>query len=394
MGLRRIIVLGSTGSIGRQTLDVISHLNTLHERGAGSHTYDIVGLAAGTQADLLAQQCAAHHVTHAAIVDAHATLDVPTLFQGENAAEQLVREVDADVIVAAIVGVAGLGATLAAVELGLDVALANKETLVAAGALVVPLARQTGAKLMPIDSEHAAIWQCLQGEGSLCPPCQAPDSVARIILTASGGPFRGRTDADVYNATPDEALNHPTWNMGPKISIDSATLMNKALEVIEAHWLFSLSASRIDVVIHPQSIVHSLVEFVDGSIVAQLGNPDMRLPIQSALTFPDRLASQTTRLDFATMSRLDFTPASADTHRALALAERAINDDGSMGTVMNAANESAVHAFLKGRIAFGQILEHVERAVDSLGTHPIHSLDDVMQIDAEARSHVESARVN
>ena len=393
MGPRRIIVLGSTGSIGRQTLEVISHLNALYEQGACAHAYDIVGLAAGTQVDLLAQQCATHRVTHAAISDTGATLDVPTLFRGENAAEQLVREVDADIIVAAIVGVAGLGATLAAVELGRDVALANKEALVAAGALVVPLAKQTGAKILPIDSEHAAIWQCLQSNGNLCPPCQMPDSVSRIILTASGGPFRGRSDAEVFNATPDEALNHPTWNMGPKISIDSATLMNKALEVIEAHWLFSLPANRIDVVIHPQSIVHSLVEFVDGSIVAQLGNPDMRLPIQSALTFPDRLASQTAPLDFATMNRLEFTPASRHTHRALGLAERAINDDGSMGTIINAANESAVDAFLNGRIAFGHILEHVERAADSLGTHSIHSLSDVIQIDAEARSFVESALV-
>jgi 1-deoxy-D-xylulose-5-phosphate reductoisomerase len=405
MGSRRIVVLGSTGSIGRQTLDVIDHLNALHEQGLCPCAYEIVGLAAATNANLLAQQCQAHNVTHTALADEHATLDAPSLdqrhvFRGKDAAEQLVRETEADLVVAAIVGIAGLGATLAAVERGTDVALANKETLVAAGSLVVPLATQTGARLLPIDSEHAAVWQCLLGQNAtgstigdntLCPPCRVSVIVARVILTASGGPFRDQSDADTYNATPDEALNHPTWNMGRKISIDSATLMNKALEVIEAHWLFALPASRIDVVIHPQSIVHSLVEFVDGSVVAQLGNPDMRLPIQTALTFPRRLTSQTSPLDFAAMSNLTFTPADGQSHRALALAQLAIDTGGSMGTVINAANESAVHAFLEKRIAFGQILEHIERTADRLGSHPIHTLDDVMQADAEARACVDSA---
>ena len=391
-GRCRIIVLGSTGSIGRQTLAVIDHLNALHEQGRFATRYEVVGLACGSGAEALSRQAETHRVTRVAVADERAALNAGTVFRGPGAAERLVRETEADLVVSAIVGSAGLPATLAAVELGRDVALANKESLVAAGCLVVPAARLSGSRLLPIDSEHAAIWQCLQtaADAPLCPPCD-PGPIARVVLTASGGPFRGRSAEQVYDATPEQALDHPTWSMGPKVTIDSATLMNKALEVIEAHWLFSLPGERIDVLIHPQSIVHAMVEFADGSVVAQLAVPDMRAPIQAALTFPRRIESAAAALDLASLGSLEFEPATTETHAALRLAHHAIKAQGSAGATINAANEAAVLAFLDRRIPFGRIIELTELAVERLGVQPIASLGDALEADARARSFVAAA---
>ena len=309
---RRLLLLGSTGSIGTQTLDVVSHLNALHARGEWPTRFEVVGLAAGSNGTLLAEQAAAFGVSETALAhpgDGALPSALAGARTGVDGAERLVREVEADVVLAAMVGSAGLPATLAAVELGRDVALANKETLVAAGSLVVPAAERSGSRLLPVDSEHAALWQCLQsGQESshVCPPMRADRGVRRLILTASGGPFRTWEKARIERATPAEALNHPTWRMGPKVTIDSASLTNKALEVIEAHWLFGVPGERIDVLVHPQSTVHSFVEFEDGNVIAQLGPPDMRMPIQYAITFPLRPLGRSASLDFTAMSRLDF----------------------------------------------------------------------------------------
>jgi 1-deoxy-D-xylulose-5-phosphate reductoisomerase len=362
-----------------------------------------VGLAARKNAQLLYQQAQSLKVRNLAISD-ETSGDAPPgckVHRGAASAERLVRETPCDIVLAAMVGSAGLPATLAAVELGLDVALANKETLVAAGSLVVPAAKESGSRLLPVDSEHCGIWQCLQGSDGqpkkgedervaspLCPPCEVPESVARVILTASGGPFRTRTKEEIYHATPDQALNHPTWNMGPKVTIDSASLTNKSLEIIEAHWLFGLPASRIGVLIHPQSVVHALVEFGDGSVVAQLGPPDMRSPIQYALTFPSRPAGISKRLDLAALSRLDFFPPDSERFPALDLAYQVIERGGTAGTILNAANEAAVEAFLAGRIPFGRITELSAAALAAVGVSPVRSLADVLQADSEARRFV------
>jgi 1-deoxy-D-xylulose-5-phosphate reductoisomerase len=301
-----------------------------------------------------------------------------------------------------MVGAAGLPATLAAVELGRDIALANKETLVAAGALVVPAARRSGSMLLPVDSEHCGVWQCLvgspgrvtqeRGEGGapVCPPCDVGESVSRVILTASGGAFRDRTHAEVYNATVDEALKHPTWSMGPKVTIDCASLTNKALELIEAHWLFGLPGEKLEAVIHPESIIHAMVEFADGSVIAQLAIPDMRLPIQYALTFPGRPEGVTRRINFATMRKLEFAPVDLDRFPAVATAYEVMKRGGTAGAVFNAANERAVEAFLAGRIAFGRIPEVAAEALRAVGVSDARSLEDVLAADAEARRFVEA----
>jgi 1-deoxy-D-xylulose-5-phosphate reductoisomerase len=393
---RRVIVLGSTGSIGTQTLDVISHLNTLADRGEWSMRYRVVGLAAGRNGAQLAEQ--ARDVPDAALAmsrhDASARIDGRPIRSGPDAAEQLVREVECDLVLAAIVGSAGLPATLAAVELGRDVALANKETLVAAGALVVPAAAASGSRLLAVDSEHSALWQALQGStddpAPLCPPCGLPARVSRLILTASGGAFRTRSKADVYNATPAEALNHPTWSMGPKVTIDSATLTNKALEVLEAHWLFGARPEQIGVLIHPQSIVHSLVEYVDGSVLAQLGVSDMRAPIQYALTFPHRPAGAFKRLDLAAIARLDFSEPDLERFPSLGLAWDVMRLGGTAGAIFNAANEAAVEAFIDPSfsIPFGRIPELTAAALRSVGVSPLRDLRDVADADRQARDFV------
>lgn len=391
---RRVIVLGSAGSIGTQTLDAIDHLNRLHAAGRFPHRCEVVGLATGTNAETMLAQAARYGVREAAVADAScdaASLGVGVRV-GPDAAERLVREVACDLVVGAIVGVAGLPAVLAALERGTDVALANKETLVAAGSLVVPLAAARGARILPVDSEHAGVWQCLQScaEPDYAPPMPAPADVAKVILTASGGAFRGRSLDDVKDATPEEALAHPTWDMGAKVTVDCATLVNKALELIEAHWLFGLGADRLDAVIHPTSTVHALVEMGDGSVVAQLGAPDMRTPIVRALAFPHRCPEPLARLDLLALGSLEFRPIEGPWRTAIDLGLRAIRAGGDAGAVFNAANEAAVRAFLDRRIPFGRILEVVASVCSTHEASPVRAVDDVLDADRAARSRAEA----
>lgn len=380
---RRLIVLGSTGSIGVNTLDVVSHLK------GTEHELSVVGLAAGRNTQLLIEQTRAFDVKHIAIADSslvdqlQSALPGVTIFAGENAALELVQAVEAQELVAAVVGSAGLPATMCAAKRGMTIGLANKETLVAAGSLVTPAIRQYSAKLIPVDSEHSAIFQCLDG--------QQKQSIKRIVLTASGGPFRKATKEQIQNATVKEALNHPTWNMGPKITIDSASMMNKALEIIEAHWLFDLPSDKIDVIIHPQSIVHSFVEFADHSILAQLGPPDMRTPIQYALTYPQRIEGCSRYMDWTQLSGLTFEPPDHDRFGALKLAYEVIDAGGTAGAIFNAANEAAVDAFLKEKIRFGQITELVAEALSAIPVTPVDSLDTAMEADRQARDYVNTA---
>ena len=393
---RRVIVLGSTGSIGRQALEVVEHLAQSARARGEAPPIKIVALAAGAGATALFEQAQRTGVRDLALASPPPNAPTPPpgadLRTGPAAAERIVREVDADIVLAAIVGAEGLRPTLAAIDLGRDVALANKETLVAAGALVTRRAHETGARILPVDSEHSAAWQCLPSD--LCPPCALGPEVSRLVLTASGGPFRTRTREQAAGATPEEALDHPTWSMGPKVTIDSATLMNKALEVIEAHWLFGLPSERIGVVIHPGSIAHALVEYADGSTIAQLGAPDMRTPIQHALTWPRRLAGLAQRADLATLGALRFEPADESRFPALRLGRRVIDTGGAAGSVVNAANEAAVQAFLERRIPFGQIVDLAEAALDELvGDTPrpaLTSLDEALEADAAARGYVQS----
>ncbi|MGH7244875.1 MAG: 1-deoxy-D-xylulose-5-phosphate reductoisomerase [Phycisphaerales bacterium] len=390
----RLLILGSTGSIGTQTLEVVTHLNALHAQGKFPNSFEVVGLAAGKGAALLTDQANRFNVKHLALSDANG--DTPKGARtGPDAAERLVREVDCDVVLAAIVGSAGLPATLAAVELGRDVALANKETLVAAGSLVVPAAHKSGAKLLPVDSEHAAVWQCLQSgpdaaHGPIFPALKhAPTSVKKVTLTASGGPFRTWEKSRVQRATKAEALKHPTWTMGEKVTVDSASLMNKALEIIEAHWLFALPAEKIDAVVHPQSIAHALVEFDDASVIAQLAHPDMRGPIQQALAFPTRVPSLVTPLDLAEISTaLQFEPPDLGKFPLLDLAYTVIRAEGTSGAIFNAANEEAVLAFLRGEILFGRIGELVIEAMETIAPTTMNTLQDSLAADHRARTHV------
>jgi len=380
---RRLVILGSTGSIGAATLDVVRHLGA-----SGGRSIEVVGLAAGRRSETLREQADAFGVTAVAIADAReiGPLDgLDAVHAGPDAALELVRSTvrQGDLVVAAMVGAAGIPATLAAIERGADIALANKETLVAAGSLVLPAMRRAGSRLLPVDSEHSAILQCLLSG-------RWGDEVARCVLTASGGPFRTWPASAMADATVDQALAHPTWRMGPKVTIDSATMMNKALEVIEAHWLFDLEVERIDVLVHPQSIVHGMVEFVDGSTIAQLGRPDMRVPIQLALTWPARVEGSTPAVDLASIGSLEFEPADHDRFPALDLARRAIREGGSAAAVMNAANEIAVEAFIAHRVRFGAIVDLVADAMDSIAPRPVADLAELERVDAAAREHVRS----
>ncbi|MEM9418440.1 MAG: 1-deoxy-D-xylulose-5-phosphate reductoisomerase [Planctomycetota bacterium] len=377
---RRVVVLGSTGSIGVNTLAVIEHLTR-----TGHCPFEVVGLAAARSANQLNEQAKRFNCAAMAIAAANPGhgLEASHVFAGPDAAEQLVEHTQPDLVVSAIVGAAGLPATVAAIKQGCTVALANKETLVAAGDWVMPLAREYSAELLPIDSEHSAIFQALG---------QTTDTtgVRRVVLTASGGPFREWSAVKMREATPEQALNHPTWDMGPKITIDSATMMNKALEIIEAHHLFNLPAEKIEAVIHPQSVVHSFVEFADHSVLAQLGPPDMRTPIQVALTHPERLPGCSDQLDWNKLRQLDFQPPDGERFPALALAYQCIRAGGTAGAVLNAANEVAVQAFLEQRIRFGRIVELVGEALTAIPTMPITSLADVVQADRQARDFVSS----
>jgi len=389
MPTRRVILLGSTGSIGTQTLEVIDHLNREHDAGRWATRFEVVALAAGRNASVLFDQAERLGVRELALRDPvnGVTAQYQNVRTGDDAAEALVREVEADLVVAAMVGFAGLGGTLAAVQRGSDVALANKETLVAAGALIVPEALRSGARLLPIDSEHSAIWQCM-GEES--PPFDAPERVARVVLTASGGPFHGRAPEEVYDAEPAAALDHPNWNMGDKVTIDSATLTNKAFELIEAHWLFGFGPERLGAVIHPQSVVHSFVEFADGSVLAQLGEPDMRAPIQYALTHPGRAPASARRMEIESLGSLGFEPIDSERRGPIDLAFEAMRRGGTLGAVFNGANEAAVRAFLERRIPFGRIVGLVREAFEAIGRSEMRSLDDACAGDAEGRAFVEA----
>lgn len=393
---RRLLILGSTGSIGVQTLDVVRHLNAAHARGEFPFRFEVAGLAAGRNADALIAQAMTHGVRRLALAEApRGVPDAPpgiTIDTGADAAERLVRETPCDMVVGAMVGAAGLPATLAAVELGIDVALANKETLVAAGELVVAAATRSGARLLPVDSEHSGVWQCLAGASQLAPPFRAGPEIIRVILTASGGALRRLTREQMDAATPEQALAHPTWSMGAKVTIDSASLTNKALELIEAHWLFGLEADRLGVLIHPQSVIHALVEYADGSTIAQLGAPDMRTPIQVAVAHPHRVPGLIAHASLAQIARLDFEPPDPGRYPALAGGYRVIREGGTCGAIFNAANEAAVEAFLARRIPFGRIARLSAGAIDELGAAPIRALGDVLEADREARRYV-SARL-
>ena len=332
---------------------------------------------------MLVTQARAHGVRRIALADAEAaSLAAAAWPEGEvlAGAEGLVRlvvESDADLVLNALVGAAGLGPTVAALGEGIDLALANKESLVVGGELVTQLAEATGAQIIPVDSEHSALHQLIAGESA--------GSVERLVLTASGGPFRGRTRDELQDVTIDEALTHPTWAMGGKITIDSATLMNKGLELIEAHHFFGTPYDRIDVVVHPQSIVHSLINLCDGATLAHLGYPDMRVPIAYALHYPDRVGVPVRTLDLAAVGSLTFEPVDTEAFACLRLAREAAVSGGTAPCVLNAANEVAVHAFLAGRLRFSEIPDVIEAALDRIGSGPIHSFDSLYEADREAR---------
>lgn len=379
---RRIIVLGSTGSIGTSTLAVVRHLNqAASEPSRRGPRFRVVGLAAGNNRALLDEQ---RRAWPGAAIAATAAGDSGLDFAGPDSARHLIDAIaePGDLVVAAMVGAAGLPATLAAIERGCDIALANKETLVAAGSVVMPAVARRGVALLPVDSEHSALAQALRSGRS-------PEEVARIVITASGGPFRTWSRERMRAARPEDALRHPTWTMGRKITIDSASMMNKALEIIEAHWLFALPAERIEAVVHPQSIVHSLVEFIDGSTIAQLSPPDMRLPIQTALTWPQRIAGASPTMPWDRPTQLDFEPVDHDRFPAISLAWRVVREGGSAGAVLNAVNEVAVDAFLAERLPFLGIAEIVAEALDALPPRNIGSLDEVLAADREARRWAE-----
>ncbi len=375
----RVAVLGSTGSIGTNTLDVIA---------ASSGRLVPFLLAAHSRVGLLLEQARALRPQWIVVTDPVAASEIgpgalpegTRLATGPEALNELVADPTIDRVVSAIVGAAGLRSTWAAVEAGKTVALANKETLVMAGPLVMRRATETGARIIPVDSEHSAIHQALQ--------CGRPEEVRRIVLTASGGPFRTRSRESLAAVTPEEALRHPTWTMGQKITIDSATMMNKALELIEARWLFGFPADKLAVVVHPQSIVHSFVEFVDGAVIAQLSPPDMRLPIQYALHYPERCDGPARRLDFTATMRLDFEPPDLERFPAVRLGLEAAARGGTAGAVLNAANEEAVRGFLAGELRFTDIAEICERLLDEHLYHEAPTLDDVCRLDAWARQEV------
>jgi len=379
--MKKIAVLGSTGSIGTQTLDVISRR---------PEDYEVIGLAAGANIGLLLEQVrrfkpkwvSAGTEELAARVRAEAPSDV-TVVHGEQGLRQIAGESGANYVVCALVGSLGLTSTLAAIEAGADIGLANKESLVTAGHLVMSRAKEKGVSILPVDSEHSAIFQCLNGE-----PAKA---VKRLMLTASGGSFRDLGREQLKNVTVEDALKHPNWSMGAKVTIDSATMANKGLEVIEAHWLFGLPYDQIDVVLHPESIVHSMVEFVDTSVMAQLGNPDMRVPIQYALTYPDRVASPASPLDLLKQGTLHFRPMSFERYPCLRLAYEAGRAGGTATTVFNAANEVAVARFLKGEIPFLAIEDTIERALAKHEAVPSPSLEAILEADAWARREAQSA---
>lgn len=373
---KRIAILGSTGSIGTQALEVIEQ---------NPEKFEVEVLVAANSLELLIDQCV-RHVPNAVVIRNEAYYEelksalknLPIkVFAGEDAISQVVQFESIDLVLTAMVGFSGLRPTLAAIEAGKDIALANKETLVVAGDLIVEQAIKNRVGIIPIDSEHSAIFQCLAGED--------PGRIEKIILTASGGPFRGKGIDYLKRVTPAEALDHPNWCMGPKITIDSASLMNKGLEVIEAKWLFGVKPAQVEVVVHPQSIIHSMVQFVDGSIKAQMGLPDMKLPILYALAYPERLSSDFRRFDFTEFPNLTFEQADTKIFRNLAISYEVLEKGGNMPCIMNAANEVAVEAFLEERIGFLEIPEIIELTLEKATFDQKPSLEDYLESDLMAR---------
>jgi len=376
---KRIAILGSTGSIGCSALEVIEHLGP---------PYRVAALSGHTQTDKLIEQARKYRPAAIALSNSAtaAAAELSRLnikiYEGPLGLLELVRREDVDLVLAAIVGAAGLPAVLAAVDAGTTVALANKESLVVAGSLLIPLAKKNNVQLLPVDSEHSAIFQAAQS-GRL-------EEIKRVVLTASGGPFRKASAAEIEKATVQDALNHPTWRMGSKITIDSATMFNKALEIIEACWLFNIAPDKVEVVIHPESIVHSMVEFVDGSVIAQLSPPDMRTPIQYALTYPQRLPGISRKLELAKPFSLNFEKPDPDRFPALQLGYDVAKRGGTLGAVLNGANEAAVTAFTSGKIRFVEIWKLVAATIDAHQLQQSPSLDDLLEADRWARDTVNS----
>ena len=377
---RRIAILGATGSIGKSTLDLVER---------NRDRFEVTTITASTNVQALADIARRTDAKLAVIADESRLTELQQLLAGTDcrtaAGEDGLIEAatgDADLVIAAIVGCAGLRPVMAAVEAGSTVALANKEALVTAGALMTDAAFASGATILPVDSEHNAIFQCIAGSNR--------QDIARLVLTASGGPFRTASAETIRLATPAQAVAHPKWSMGAKISVDSATLMNKGLELIEAHYLFGLPSEQLEVVIHPQSVIHSLVEFIDGSVLAQLGSPDMRIPIASALAWPERMATPAQRLDLASIARLDFEAPDLKRFPALRLAREALETGGAAPVVLNAANEVAVASFLAGAIRFPEIVTLVQEALNSTGYDAPRSIGDVLEIDRVTREKAKS----
>ena len=373
---KRLVVLGSTGSIGTQTLEVIkSH----------PESFELVAITGGRNVDLLVEQALSFVPKYVAIADENkyeyvkdALSSLPVnILSGPSAAMEVAATVDAEMVLTAMVGFAGLKPTIEAINSGKDIALANKETLVVAGEYIKMLAEKSGSKIIPVDSEHSAIFQCLAGE--------TENRIEKIYLTASGGPFRGKTRKELEHVTKNEALLHPNWCMGDKITIDSASMMNKGLEVIEAKWLFDLSPDQIEVVVHPQSIIHSIVQFTDGSMKAQMGLPDMHLPIQYALSYPKRFESKFPRLDFTDYPNLTFQKPDTKIFRNLNLAYYALHKGGNMPCILNAANETVVEAFLQEKIRFLDMPEIIEKIMHKIIFIPHPSFDDYCNSDNAAR---------
>jgi 1-deoxy-D-xylulose-5-phosphate reductoisomerase len=380
MFLRTLSILGSTGSIGRQTLSVVESL---------PNQLKITALAAGTHLDVLLPQIERHHPDLVSVATPQLAddlsrrlreknlLPLPAIHHGREGMLAVGTHPNAEIVLSAAVGVVGLEATYEAVKLGRTVALSNKEVLVAAGELVMAAAAKSGRELLPVDSEHNAVHQCLRAA--------AHNEVRRIVLTASGGPFRKTPLSQLANVTTDQALAHPNWKMGNRITIDSATMMNKGFEIIEARWLFGLRPDQIDVILHPQSVIHSFVEFIDGAILAQLAPPDMRMPIQYALTYPDRVASQQVQLEWSKLRRLDFQKASTRRFPCLRLAREAMKKGGALPCALNAADEVAVAAFLGHRLPFLAIPEVIEAVLSRTPRTKFNSIADVLSADVEAR---------
>ncbi|GAA3887826.1 1-deoxy-D-xylulose-5-phosphate reductoisomerase [Sphingomonas limnosediminicola] len=375
---RKIAILGATGSIGTSTLDLVER---------SPERFEVVAVTAATNVEALAEIARRTNARLAVIADESRSQELAELLVGTGCRAAAGKEAlldaaggEADLVIAAIVGCAGLPPVMCAVETGKTVALANKEALVTAGALMMDAAIAHGATLLPVDSEHNAIFQCLAGSRA--------EDVSKLILTASGGPFRTASIDEINAATPAEAVAHPNWSMGAKISVDSATMMNKGLELIEAHYLFGLPSERIDILVHPQSVIHSMVEYVDGSVLAQLGSPDMRIPISYALAWPERLETPAERLDLAAIARLDFEAPDLTRFPALRLARGALIEGGAAPNVLNAANEIAVASFLEGRIRFTEIADIVREALESSNFSAPRSIDEVMEIDRATRQRV------